>query len=522
MNLTLLKLSSEVTIRETQDRIHESVLNMDVVRFLKSLHTRFNPGRLALLEQRAQYQLDLDPNTEQIRNSEWTVAPVPTAIQDRRVEITGPTERKMMINALNSGARVFMADCEDSLSPTWENVIQGQINLRDAVFGNLNFTSHTGKHYAVNRDPAVLFVRPRGLHMLEKHIEVEGVPMSASLVDFGIFFYHNAQELARKGLGPFFYLPKIEHAREALWWNRVFQFAQDYLNISHGTVKATVLVETITATFQLDEILFHLRDHSAGFNCGRWDYIFSYIKKTLLEETEYALPDRSSVGMETPFLNQYAKRVIQVAHKRGAHAMGGMSAFIPIKADPEANQNAIEKVRQDKVREATLGHDGTWVAHPGLVKVAYDVFDAYMPDSNQLTKIPSEEISTASLLERPTGKVTTKGIQENLSVGIQYTAAWLSGFGAAAINHLMEDAATAEISRTQLWQWLHVGAVLEDGTKLSSDLLQTMAAVILEELSNTINPLWKEQLQPAFELFLTTVFAEEYAEFLTLEAYDQL
>lgn len=522
MNLTLLKLSSEVMIRESRESIHEEVLNMDVVRFLKALHVRFNPGRLSILEGRDDILLDFDPTTEDIRTSEWTVDPVPQSIADRRVEITGPTDRKMMINALNSGARVFMADCEDSMSPTWENVIQGQINLKDAVDGNLTFINAAGKLYEVNDNPAVLFVRPRGLHLEEKHIEVEGVPMSASLVDFGIYVFNNAQKLAERGLGPFFYLPKLEHRREALWWNRVFKFAQDYLGIPRGTFKATVLVETISATFQLDEILFYLREHSAGFNCGRWDYIFSYIKKTMLEEDRYALPDRASVGMSCEFLNQYAKRVIQVAHNRRAHAIGGMAAFIPIKGDEEKNAAAFEKVRQDKVREASLGHDGTWVAHPGLVATAYEVFDHYLTGVNQINKKITETITVPSLLVRPQGDVTLAGVVENLSVGIQYTSAWLSGFGAAAINNLMEDAATAEISRTQLWQWIKVGAISKEGKLIDRDLIMSMAHDVKSNLQSSMNPLWMGQLDQGFEIFMSTVLSEEYAEFLTLEAYNQL
>lgn len=522
MNLTLLKLSSEVMIRETRNNAHEEVLNMDVVRFLKALHVRFNPGRLALLEQRDSILLDFDPATEDIRKSEWTIDPVPNSILDRRVEITGPTDRKMMINALNSGAKVFMADCEDSMSPTWDNVIQGQINLRDAVDGCLTFTNAAGKFYEVNEEPATLFVRPRGLHLEEKHIEVEGIPMSASLVDFGIYVFNNAKKLAERGMGPFFYLPKIEHRREALWWNRIFKFSQDYLGIPRGTFKATVLVETISATFQLDEILFYLREHSAGFNCGRWDYIFSYIKKTMINETSYALPDRGSVGMTSTFLNQYAKRVIQVAHKRQAHAIGGMAAFIPVKGDEEKNKLAFEKVRQDKIREAKLGHDGTWVAHPGLVSTAYEVFDSHLKGPHQIHKKVDETISVSSLLKRPVGVVTMAGVAHNLSVGIQYTAAWLSGFGAAAINNLMEDAATAEISRTQLWQWIKVEAVTEEGQTITRDLINDMACNVKADLHQTINAQWLDELEQGFEIFMSTVLSESYAEFLTLEAYNQL
>lgn len=522
MNLTLLKLSTDVMIRECRENIHEEVLDMNVVRFLKALHVRFNPGRLSILQDRNDVLLDYDPATEDIRNSEWTVDQVPKSILDRRVEITGPTERKMMINALNSGARVFMADCEDSMSPTWENVIQGQINLRDAVNGNLTFLNDAGKLYEVCENPAVLFVRPRGLHLEEKHIEVDGTPMSASLVDFGIYVFHNAKKLAESGLGPFFYLPKLEHSREALWWNRVFKFSQEFLGIPRGTFKATVLVETISATFQLDEILFYLREHSAGFNCGRWDYIFSYIKKTMLEEKSYALPDRSSVGMTSTFLNQYAKRVIQVAHHRNAHAIGGMAAFIPIKDDSKKNASAFDKVRQDKIREANLGHDGTWVAHPGLVSTAYDVFNGKLKGANQIHKKIEETISVASLLKRPVGEVTMEGVEQNLSVGIQYTAAWLSGFGAAAINNLMEDAATAEISRTQLWQWIKVKALTKEGIAVDRDLIQDVALNVKTNLEQTIKSQWRNQLDLGYEIFMETVLKEEYAEFLTLEAYNQL
>lgn len=522
MNTTLLNLSFEVRINGAFESRYEKVLNVDAVRFLKALHQRFNEPRRTLLEQRGKVALGFDPSTASIRNAPWQVAPVPASIEDRRVEITGPTDRKMMINALNSGAKVFMADCEDSLSPTWENIMEGQLNLHDAVLGQLAYDAPNGKHYRVGEQPAVLFVRPRGLHLEEKHLEVQGTPMSASLVDFGLFVFNNATTLSAQGMGPFFYLPKLEHYKEAQWWNDVFEFSQDYLGIPRGTFKATVLVETLTASYFLDEILYALRDHSAGLNCGRWDYIFSYIKRTLLEERQYALPDRAQVGMTSPFLAAYTKRVVQVAHRRGAHAMGGMAAFIPIKNDAQANEGALSKVKADKLREVQLGHDGTWVAHPALVTTAMEVFDQYMPQANQLDVQPEGEVCAEDLVQRPVGTVTVAGVNENLSVGIQYTAAWLSGFGAAAINNLMEDAATAEISRTQLWHWLQVKAKTQEGLVVDHETLTALAEQQLASLTQEINPQWKAQLPAAYELFISLVLAPNFEPFLTNVAYNEL
>ena len=390
------------------------------------------------------------------------------------------------------------------------------------MLGQLRYEAPNGKRYEVGAQPAVLFVRPRGLHLVEKHLEVQGEPMSASLVDFGLFVFNNATTLSSRGQGPFFYLPKLEHYKEARWWNEVFQFTQDYLGLPQGTFKATVLVETLSASFYLDEILYELREHSAGLNCGRWDYIFSYIKRTLLDETAYALPDRAKVAMTTPFLAAYTKRVVQVAHRRGTHAMGGMAAFIPIKNDPERNAQALAKVQADKLREVQLGHDGTWVAHPALVPTALEVFDAHMPGPNQWHVQPKGAVGAAQLTERPAGTATVAGIEENLSVGIQYTAAWLSGFGAAAINHLMEDAATAEISRAQLWHWLQVQATTEEGLVVDRAGLVALAEKQLERLTTEINPLWIDQLNNGYELFMSMVMAPTFEEFLTTTAYNEL
>src|SRR5690606_1848707 len=380
---------------------------------------------------------------------------LPDDLQDRRVEITGPVERKMIINALNSGASTFMADFEDSNSPTWKNCIEGQKNLSDAVSRTLDFENEAGKRYKLNPVTAVLLVRPRGLHLEEKNIIIDGETASASLVDFGIYFFLNAKQLLENGSGPYFYLPKLEHYLEARWWNEVFMFSQDYLGIPQASIKATVLVETITASFQLDEILYELKEHSAGLNCGRWDYIFSYIKK-FRNLPEFIVPDRDQVTMSSPFMSAYSKRVIQVCHKRNVHAIGGMAAQIPVKNNEEANEAAYSKVRADKEREVKNGHDGTWVAHPGLVPVAMEIFDKLMPEKNQIHKKFEEyEICEADLLEIPKGTVTETGVRKNINVGILYIESWLMGVGAAALYNLMEDAATAEISRTQVWQWLN-------------------------------------------------------------------
>ncbi|MGH9659344.1 MAG: malate synthase A, partial [Bryobacteraceae bacterium] len=413
--------------------------------------------------------------TAEIRATGWKVAPIPSDLEDRRVEITGPVDRKMVINALNSGANVYMADFEDSNSPTWENNIEGQINLRDAARGTISFESPEGKQYKLNPKTATLLVRPRGWHLVERNVTVDGAPISASLFDFGLYFFHNAKALLARRTGPYFYLPKMEHHLEARLWNDVFNFAQDAIGMSRGTIRATVLIETILASFQMDEILYELREHSAGLNCGRWDYIFSYIKK-FREKPAFVVPDRARVTMDRHFLSSYVALLIQTCHRRGIHAMGGMAAQIPIKNDPQANEAALEKVRQDKLREVKAGHDGTWVAHPGLVPIAKEIFDAHMKTPNQIGRKLDVSVAPSDLVAVPEGDITEEGLRLNVNVGLQYLESWLRGNGCVPINNLMEDAATAEISRAQVWQWVRHGAKLKDGRVVTRELVrQTIA-----------------------------------------------
>ena len=492
--------------------------------FLDELARRFEPTRHNLLERRKARQGEIDsgilphflPETAKIRNSDWKVAAIPPDLTDRRVEITGPVDRKMIINALNCGANVFMADFEDANSPTWANNMEGQINLRDAIRRTITFTGPEGKSYRLNDHPATLMVRPRGWHLVEKHHLVDGQPISASLFDFGVYFFHNAKALLDSGSGPYFYLPKLESHLEARLWNEVFVFAQDYCGIPQGSIRATVLIETILGSFEMDEILYELRDHSAGLNCGRWDYIFSYIKK-LRNRPDSMLPNRALVTMERHFLKSYVDLLIQTCHKRGIHAMGGMAAQIPIKNDPEANDRALEKVRQDKLREVRAGHDGTWVAHPALVAVAKQVFDEHMPGPNQLDVMrPEVHVTAEDLLQAPDGEITETGLRLNVDVGIQYLEAWLRGSGAVPIYNLMEDAATAEISRAQVWQWARHGAKLADGRTVDSALItQTIAQEVARH-----NHAGKFDL--AAKLFEEMLTAEEFPEFLTLIGYDYI
>lgn len=498
-------------------------------KFLIQLHKNFNSKRIELLEQRKKVQEMINQGmmptfpkeTRGIREEYWVCNKLPQDLQDRRVEITGPVDRKMIINALNSGASTFMADFEDSNSPTWENCMDGQINLTDAINRNIDFVNEEGKSYQLNENLATLIVRPRGLHLEEKNIEINGEKASGSLIDFGIFFFKNAKTLLANGSGPYFYLPKLEHYKEARWWNEVFNFSQNYLGIAQGTIKATVLIETITASFQLDEILFELKEHSAGLNCGRWDYIFSYIKK-FRNHKEFLVPDRDQVTMTSPFMSAYSKRVIQVCHKRRVHAMGGMAAQIPVKNNEEENEIAYAKVRADKEREVKNGHDGTWVAHPGLVPVAKAIFDEYMPTPNQIDKKHEEyHISEADLLEVPKGEITENGVRKNINVGILYIESWLMGTGAAALYNLMEDAATAEISRTQVWQWLKNEAKLNDGRMLMPDMVLNWQNEELENIKNYVGQERFEngKFQLATEIFNDLVFNDNFEEFLTLKAY---
>ncbi|WP_047983723.1 malate synthase A [Ornithinibacillus californiensis] len=510
----------------------EKVLTEESLTFLKELHHRFNDRRISLLENRKLLQEQLDsggtlnflPETNHVREGDWTVAPIPLDLQDRRVEITGPVDRKMIINALNSGANVFMADFEDASSPTWENMLQGQSNLRDAVRREIDFVSENGKSYNLNEKTAVLVVRPRGWHMEEKHITVDGVAMSASLVDFGLYFFHNAKELIQKGTGPYFYLPKIEHYKEARLWNDVFLFAQDWLGIPTGTIKATVLIETITAAFQMDEILYELREHSAGLNCGRWDYIFSFIKKFKNHEC-VIFPDRALVTMESPFMRAYSLLAIETCHKRNAPAIGGMAAQIPVKNDNVANKVAFDKVCADKEREARDGHDGTWVAHPGMVALVREIFDDNMLTANQINKKLDNHITSKRLLEIPQGAITENGLRTNIGVVIEYIACWLCGRGAVPINNLMEDAATAEISRAQVWQWIrHPKGVLEDGRLITVELVEGMIESELTRIRKEVGEsnFATGDYVAASNLFRQLVNNDEFIEFLTLPAYEAL
>lgn len=506
----------------------EEIFTDDLIGFLVELHQNFNQKRINLLEERkkTQQQFDLGilpeflSETKEIRNGKWVCSPLPEDLLDRRVEITGPVDRKMIINALNSGASTFMADFEDSNSPTWKNCMEGQINLSDAINRRIDFTNEQGKSYQLNEKTAVLLVRPRGLHLNEKHIEINDEQVSASLVDFGIYFFRNIKQLLENGSGAYFYLPKLEHYKEARWWNEVFVFAQNYVGIPQGTIKATVLVETITASFQIDEILFELKDHSSGLNCGRWDYIFSFIKK-FRNLPQFIVPDRDQVTMTSPFMSAYSKRVIEICHKRNVHAIGGMAAQIPIKNDYEANSLAFGKVRSDKEREVKNGHDGTWVAHPALVSVAKDIFDQFMPSQNQIDKKFDYQITENDLLEIPKGEITEKGVRKNINVGILYIESWLMGTGAAAIYNLMEDAATAEISRTQIWQWLKNEAVLSDDRTLKREMILQWEFEELERIEKYVGEerFRKGKFSLAKELFNELIFSENFEEFLTLKAY---
>ncbi len=506
----------------------DEIFSNDLVDFLIELHQNFNQKRIKLLEERKKTQQEFDKGilpkflseTEEIRKGNWVCARLPEDLLDRRVEITGPVDRKMIINALNSGASTFMADFEDSNSPTWKNCIEGQINLSDAINRRIDFTNEQGKSYELNEKTAVLLVRPRGLHLNEKHLEINGEETSASLVDFGIYFFRNAKQLLENGSGPYFYLPKLEHYKEARWWNEVFVFSQNYLGIPQGTIKATVLIETITASFQIDEILFELKEHSSGLNCGRWDYIFSFIKK-FRNLPEFIVPDRDQVTMTSPFMSAYSQRVIEICHKRNVHAIGGMAAQIPIKNDYEANSIAFGKVRSDKEREVKNGHDGTWVAHPALVSVAKDIFDQYMPSENQIDKKFDYQITEKDLLEIPKGEITENGVRKNINVGILYIESWLMGVGAAAIYNLMEDAATAEISRTQIWQWLKNDAVLSDDRTLTREMVLQWEAEEMERIEKYVGEerFKNGKFNLAKELFNELIFCENFAEFLTLKAY---
>jgi malate synthase len=520
-----------ILLPEQMPRGFDRILTREAVDFVVHLARRFERRRGELMQLRAARQLEFDrgvkpdflAHTRGIREADWTVAPIPADLQDRRVEITGPVDRKMIINALNSGASAFMADFEDSSTPTWENLVRGQINLRDAVNREIGLTSPDGKRYALAEETATLLVRPRGLHMLERHVLIDGEPVAASLFDFGLFFFHNAATLLGAGSGPYFYLPKLESSLEARWWSEVFVEAEASLGVPRGSIRATVLVETLPAAFEMDEILWELKHHSAGLNCGRWDYIFSCIKK-FRGNREVVFADRSAVTMTSPFLRAYCQLLVKTCHRRNAHAMGGMAAQIPIKGDPAANDAAIGKVRADKEREAADGFDGTWVAHPGLVPVAKAVFDAAMPTANQIHRKREDVSVTAGdlLAFGPQAPITEAGLRTNINVGLQYLGAWLEGNGCVPINHLMEDAATAEISRSQIWQWIRSPrGVLDDGRKVTLELFRQLLPEELARIGVAADGKpGAESYEKAARLLDRLVASDAFVDFLTEPAYE--
>lgn len=506
---------------------HGDVLTPGALRFVAGLVERFAPELDTLLARREARQRAFDggelpgflDETQAVRDGDWQVAPIPEEVLDRRTEITGPVNRKMVINALNSGAQVYMADFEDSTAPAWDTLIDGQLNLRDAVRGTIEFRNDRGKVYRLGERTAVLMVRPRGLHLPEAHARLAGRPVPGALLDFGLYLYHNHAALAARNSRPYFYLPKLEHHEEAAWWNAVIEHAEQVLGLAPGTVRVTVLIETLPAVFQMDEILHALRDRILGLNCGRWDYIFSYIK-TLRAQPDRVLPERSQVTMTTPFLRAYSRLLIRTCHRRGAFAMGGMAAQIPVRGDRAANEKALERVRADKAREAGDGHDGTWVAHPALEPIAREEFDRVLDGPNQINAQPGrEEISADQLLEPPQGTIAEAGLRGNVRVALQYLAAWLDGNGCVPINHLMEDAATAEIARTQLWQWRRHRARLDDARVITDGLLRTCLDEEMLALSGTTPPGQRERLVRAAALLDDLVFAAELPPFLTLPAY---
>lgn len=525
--------SRRVEVLGTVSPGYEQILTPAALQFVGELAWRFGDRVRGLLAARRARQAELDAgslpqfllHTREIRESDWRVTTVPGDLQDRRVEITGPTDRKMIINALNSGAKVFMADCEDSLTPTWDNVVQGQVNLRDAVRGDIDFSSPDGRQYRLNEQTATLIVRPRGWHLPEKHLLVDGRAVPGAFVDFGLYVFHNHAPLKARGTGPYFYLPKIENHLEARLWADVFEFTEERLDIRRRSIKATVLIETLLAAYEMDEILYELRDYIVGLNCGRWDYIFSFIKK-FSHRPDFVLPDRQQVTMTTHFLRSYSKLLIKTCHRRGAFAMGGMAPQIPIRNDPRANDEALARVRADKEREAGDGHDGTWVAHPGLVPVAMEVFDRLMPTPNQLHRsLSDEQIGAADLIRIPQGTITEAGLRSNVSVCVQYLAAWLGGLGCVPINNLMEDAATAEIARAQIWQWIrHPNGVLDDGRKVTVDLFR---AVLADELAKLRTQTGEAQFVSghfarAAGLIDEVTTAPDFITFLTLPAYEEI
>ncbi len=528
-----LQLPAGMKITGTLTSAYSEILTPDALELVARLHRAFNGRRAELLAQRQVRQAELDagklpaflPETAAVREGDWVIAPFPAQINDRRVEITGPVDRKMVINALNSGAKVFMADFEDANTPSWDNQIQGQINLRDALMRTISFTSPEGKAYALGAEPAILFVRPRGWHLNEKHVTVDGEPVSGGIFDFALYFFHNARQAISVQGAPYFYLPKLESHLEARLWNEIFLLAQEAVGLPRGTIKATVLIETILGSFEMDEILYELREHSAGLNCGRWDYIFSCIKK-FRTNPDFCLADRALVTMTTHFMRSYSLLAIKTCHRRNAHAMGGMAAQIPIKNDPAANEAALGRVRVDKEREATDGHDGTWVAHPGLVPIALDAFNAVMKTPNQIDRKREDVTITAADMLKfgPEAPITEQGLRLNINVGIQYLGSWLAGNGCVPVFNLMEDAATAEISRAQIWQWIRSPkGVLDDGRKVTVEMFRTMLPEELAKVRQLLGPAYAEgKYEQAAALFDRITTSDEFVEFLTLPAYDQI
>jgi malate synthase len=526
---------ARVELRGAIERTFEEILTPEALEFLAELESEFGPTRRALLEARGERRqrlrdgemLDFLADTEEIRESEWRIAPVPSDLRQRWVEITGPTDRKMMINALNSGADGFMADFEDANSPTWRNMVTGHLNLRDAIDGTITYDGSDGRHYELGEDTATLLVRPRGWHLPERHVLIDGEPIAAALFDFGLFFFHCARRLLAAGSGPYLYLPKMESHREARLWNDIFSFAEDAAGIDRGTIKATVLIETLPAAFEMDEILYELRDHSAGLNAGRWDYIFSSIK-CFADRPDMVLPDRGDVTMTVPFMRAYTELLAATCHRRGAHAMGGMAAFIPSRRDPELNAKAFEGVRADKNREVSQGYDGTWVAHPDLVPVAREVFETGLHGApNQLERRRDDVQVTAAELQdlaSTPGKITENGLRVNVNVGFQYVSFWLTGRGAAAINSLMEDTATAEISRSQLWQWVQHGVQLDDGRTVTRDLVRQLLDEETAKIRRSVGEDTWQRGRPVEtrEIFDRVSLAPELIEFLTIPAYSYL
>ncbi|MCC5792080.1 MAG: malate synthase A [Legionellaceae bacterium] len=509
-----------------------TILNPACRTLLDHLHRRFEEERQQLLAMRRERQESINQGifpdfieaTQSIRQADWRAADIPEEIQDRRVEITGPVERKMIINALNSAAKVFMADFEDSNAPSWENCIQGQVNLYDAVRGKIEYDdSVSGKQYRLKEKTAVLMVRPRGWHLDEVHYQVDGTAISAAIFDFAVYLFHNAQTLIEQGSAPYYYIPKLESYQEAVLWETIIAEAERCLELPAHCVKVTLLIETITAVFEMDEMIYALKERIVGLNCGRWDYIFSYIKK-FHRHAEFVLPERQQVSMNTPFLQAYVSLLIYTCHRRGIHAMGGMAAQIPIKNDEQANQQAMDAVRADKLREVRAGHDGTWVAHPGLITLALDVFNEHMPEKNQIAHVPEKPTLVAKdLLEAPAGSISIQGVMNNITVALHYLRSWLAGSGCVPVNHLMEDAATAEICRAQLWQWRHFESQLTDGTVVDRALLEKEIEAAFGTIAQTLDKeTEKHYLQQAKRLLEDLIFSQDFAEFLTSRAYPQL